>query len=327
MRAAILTEYGGVPTAGERPEPARAAGAALVRVNAVPITPFDVVCASGTSYFGAPPLPYVPGMQGVGVVVESDTVAAGNRVWFRTTAGMEPGDGSMAELVTVADADLVEVGGMLDDLHLAALGLSAIAAWTALLDRGAMQAGERVLVLGSSGIVGRVAVRAAVLHGAGAVFAAAVDPRAEAEAAELGADGFVSLAGAGDTARLTARLREVVGEVDLVLDPLWGRPASAALLRLAARGRLVNLGSSAGSAAEFPSAFLRSGSRSILGYTSDDLTVERRHSAMAEIVGHADAGRLAVPYETFPLAQADDAWQRHCEHQVGGRAVIDLRRP
>jgi NADPH:quinone reductase-like Zn-dependent oxidoreductase len=324
MRAAILTEHGGAPRPDDRPEPTRSPGRTLVRVRAVPITPLDVLCASGTSYFGAPPLPYVPGVQGVGVVAESQTLAAGTRVWFPTTAGMAPGDGSMAELAVVDDGDLVEVGGALDDLHLAALGLSAMAAWTALLDRGAMQPGERVLVLGSSGVVGRVAVRAAVLRGASAVFAAAIEPWAEADAIGLGADRFVSLADAEDVGSLADRMRDVVGQVDVVLDPLCGAPASAALLCLAPRGRLVNLGSSAAPTAEFSSASLRSGSRTILGYTNNDLTGDQRRSAMAEIVHHADAGRLAVPYEAFPLEQAYDAWRRHCNGEVRGRAVVDL---
>ena len=49
---------------GRTPVPAD--GAVAVTVEAVPITPLDVLCASGTSYFGAPSTPYVPGVQGVG---------------------------------------------------------------------------------------------------------------------------------------------------------------------------------------------------------------------------------------------------------------------
>ena len=70
-------------------------------VTAAPITPLDLLCASGTSYFGVPRTPYVPGVQGVGTV-------DGRAVWFPTSAGMAPGDGSMAELAAVAAADLVD---------------------------------------------------------------------------------------------------------------------------------------------------------------------------------------------------------------------------
>ena len=74
-------------------------GHTLVRVTAVPVVPLDLLCASGTSYFGEPAVPYVPGVQGVGVVEESGSVPVGTRVWFATNAGMGPGDGGMAELV------------------------------------------------------------------------------------------------------------------------------------------------------------------------------------------------------------------------------------
>lgn len=50
--------------------------------------PLDLLCAGGTSYFGTPATPYVPGVQGVG------TVGDGTLVWFPTAAGMAPGDGA-----------------------------------------------------------------------------------------------------------------------------------------------------------------------------------------------------------------------------------------
>ena len=56
----------------------------LVRVTAAPIVPLDLLAASGTSYFGRPATPYVPGVQGVGVVERSATHEPGTRVWFAT---------------------------------------------------------------------------------------------------------------------------------------------------------------------------------------------------------------------------------------------------
>ena len=46
----------------ERPSPAAAPGRSVVRVTAAPIVPLDLLCASGTSYFGRPAVPYVPGV-------------------------------------------------------------------------------------------------------------------------------------------------------------------------------------------------------------------------------------------------------------------------
>src|SRR5215469_16898461 len=95
MPAAVIYTHGAPPDHRPWPIPSRGPGQAVVRVTAVPISPLDLLCASGTSYFGAPPLPYVPGTQGVGTVVEGELLAPGQRVWFSCNAGMKPGDGSM----------------------------------------------------------------------------------------------------------------------------------------------------------------------------------------------------------------------------------------
>ena len=66
MRAAVLHAYGEPPVPGERPAPDAGDDRVLVDVTAAPIASLDLICASGTSYLGAPSLPYVPGVQGVG---------------------------------------------------------------------------------------------------------------------------------------------------------------------------------------------------------------------------------------------------------------------
>lgn len=172
MRAAAIKEYGAPPVPTEHSAPTRSEGQALTAVTAAPIIPLDVLCATGTSYFGAPPLPYVPGVQGVGRVVQASSVPEGSRVWFPATAGMRPGDGSMAELALAAEAELVILPDAVEDTLVAALGLSAVAAWMALTWRARMLPGEQVLVLGAGGVVGQVAVQAAKRLGARRVVAA-----------------------------------------------------------------------------------------------------------------------------------------------------------
>jgi NADPH:quinone reductase len=107
IRAAELTAHGAPPELTRRRPPTRGDGHCLVRVTAAPVTPLDLLCATGSSYFGPPALPYVPGVHGVGVVAESERLAAGARVWFTTDAGMRPGDGSLSELASVSEDDAV----------------------------------------------------------------------------------------------------------------------------------------------------------------------------------------------------------------------------
>jgi NADPH:quinone reductase-like Zn-dependent oxidoreductase len=323
MRAAVLRECGVPPEPADVGPPARQPGHAVVAVTAAPITPLDVLCATGSSYFGVPATPYVPGVQGVGTVVESDAHPAGTRVWFPTSAGMAPGDGSLAERSAVPDGDLMPLPDGVPDTTVAALGLSAIAAWGALTRAARLRPGEQVLVLGGGGIVGQVAVQAARLLGARRVVAAArsADGRRRAAAAEP--DAVVGIEPGDDVAALAQRLREACdGPVDVVVDPLFGVPASAAASLLAPHGRLVNLGGSAADTATFRSSELRSKPAAVLGYTNNDVPVDEKRAMLADILAHAAAGRLGVEFETVPLADVAAAWAAQAAGTTSARIVV-----
>ena len=328
MIAALLTEHGRPPAPAEHALALPAPEQCRVKVTAAPIVPLDLLCASGTSYFGPPALPYVPGVSGVGLRDD------GTRVWFSTDAGMRPGDGSLAEAAVVPDAETVPLTDGVPDPQVAALGLSAVAAWMALTWRGGLRAGERVLVLGAGGTVGQVAVQAATTLGAEVVVAASRRETCRRRALARGATAAVDLslpprpdaAGGGpdgapaggpadssgsDVDELAARLRAAAGgPVDLVVDPVGGTAATAALRVLAEHGRLVHLGASGGPTATFSSAALRSGSHSILGYTNNALTREQRATALTRVLELAADGRCEVAYETVPLTEVTDAWVR-----------------
>jgi NADPH:quinone reductase-like Zn-dependent oxidoreductase len=321
MRAAVLTEPGQAPACSEHPDPSPEAGHTLVAVTAAPIAPLDQLCASGTSYFGRPATPYVPGVQGVGVVERSDVLHEGARVFFSTAAGMAPGDGSFAERCLVRDDDVMVVEADVADAALAALGMSGVAAWMCLTARAQLRSGERVLVLGGGGAVGQAAIGAAKVLGAGRVVAVARSEEAQERARLAGADEVVPLS--GDVDHLTARLQDAVGgSVDVVIDPVFGIAATAASRVLAARGRLVNLGGSSGDVAEFSSAVLRSRTADVLGYTNAALTPVDRRAALAAVVEHAAAGRLAVAHEVLPLSDVEGAWRRQAEGKAGVRLVL-----
>lgn len=322
MRALQIDECGRPPAVAARPEPVPGPGLELVRVVAAPITPLDLLCATGTSYFGLPALPYVPGVQGVGS-------AGGRLVWFPTAAGMAPGDGSMAELALARAEDLVELPEGADPFAVAALGLSAVAAYQALTWRGELAAGEQVLVLGGGGAVGQAAIQLARLAGARRVVAAARSAAGLERARQAGADAVVPLPPAAsasdDVDGLARRFADACdGPVDLVLDPLYGVPAAAAARTLRPGGRLVNLGSAAAETCPLDSATLRSRSLRVLGYTNNELSRERRAAAVAHVAEQSAAGRLAVTHEVVPLDQAARAWHGQTSGASGVRIVLDL---
>ena len=320
MPAAVIHRHAAPPEYVLWPVPRRGPGQALVQVTAAPISPLDLLCASGTSYFGAPRLPYIPGVQGIGIVMEADMLAPGQRIWFSCDAGMKPGDGSMALYCVIDESSALVLPDQVDDDLAAALGLSSIAAWMALTWRGHLQPGEQVLVLGASGAVGQVAVQAAKLLGAGRVIAASRDEAARTRAFSQGADAVVDLSG-NDVDEISKRIATTCeGPLHLIIDPVWGLPAEAAVRVLATEGRLINIGSAAGPTVRFESAILRSRLHAILGYTNNALTYEQKAEALTEILTHAAAGRCTVERETVPLAQAAEAWER--QTSVARRKLI-----
>jgi NADPH:quinone reductase-like Zn-dependent oxidoreductase len=321
MRAAVLHTHGEPPSHGEHPDPRPRSGQAVVRVTAAPVVPLDLLCASGTSYFGPPPVPYVPGVQGVGRVESSARLPAGTRVFFSTSSGMAPGDGSMAELCVVGEDDLVPLEDGVPDEAVAAIGLSGIAAWMALTWRAGLRAGERVLVLGAGGAVGQVGVGAAVALGAGRVVAVCRGEAARERALASGAAAAVAFT--DDVDRLAGELAEALGgHADVVLDPVFGPAATAAGRVLAEGGRLVNLGGAAGDTAEFSSALLRSRTASVLGYTNNALTPAQKGEALTAVLRQAAAGRIGVLAETLPITEAEQAWRRQAAGTGGLRLVL-----
>jgi NADPH:quinone reductase-like Zn-dependent oxidoreductase len=230
MEAAVLEDYESAPEFGEFEEPS-ADGLALVDVAVAGLNPVDHTIASGRFPGREPPLPSVPGLEGIGTV-------EGRRVYF--DAPVAP-FGSMGERTLVEPDALIEVPDGVEDGLAVSFGISGLAAWLALTWRAELQQGESVLVLGASGVLGQIAVQGARLLGAGKVVAAARDSASLDHARhQLGADAVVELGGEGD---LTERFKEAAGGgFDVVVDPLWGEPALAAIGALNVEGRLVQIG-------------------------------------------------------------------------------------
>jgi NADPH:quinone reductase-like Zn-dependent oxidoreductase len=260
-------------------------------------------------------------VQGVGVVEQSAVVDPGTKVFFATSAGMSPGDGSFAERCAVPDEDLVVLDTSVADTEVAALGLSAVAAWMVLTWRAQLQPGERVLVLGGGGAVGQAAIGTARVLEASRVVAVCRSDDARQRALAAGAEEVVSLS-SDDLGR---RLADATGgAVDVVVDPVFGAVATAAARLLAPGGRLVNLGGASGDEATFSSAILRSRSASILGYTNNALTSDQRRDALTAVLQHAATGAITVAYETVPLPDITTAWHRQSNGQTSGRLVLTL---
>jgi NADPH:quinone reductase len=271
MRAAILRSYGSIPEIGDWPDPP-GGGADVV---AAALNPVDLRIASGTFYGGAPDPPYVPG--GEAVV----RLADGSRAYVAAPA-------ALAERMAVEPAHAAAVPDGVDEGLALACGVAGCTALAAL-ERGRLAAGESVLVLGARGAVGAMALQIAPLLGAERVVGASRTP----PEGGIGLDAI-----------------ETAGPFDVVVDPLWGPPAEAAARALAPRGRLVQLGQSAGESAAFTSPVVRGGQIEILGLALPKLGPGRRRELYERVVAWAAAGELRAASEALPLDRVAEAWER-----------------
>jgi NADPH2:quinone reductase len=295
MKAAVLHELG-VPEYDDFPEPHAAAGQEVVEVRAAGLNPVDVAISAGRFYGGAPELPSVAGREGVAVL-------AGKRVYFDVPI---PPYGSMGERALIDPAATYPLPGPLDDGVAVALGIAGLAAWLALDWRAQLKAGEHVLVLGASGVLGQIAVQAAKHLDAARVVAAARSEEGLERALKLGADAAVQLE---ENDELAAALSDAAeGRIDIVVDPLFGEPFAAAVQAASFGARLVTLGASAGAMATLPSAAIRGKMLQIMGHTNFAAPPEVKRDAYLRMAELAADGELHVDVERFPLADVGAAW-------------------
>jgi NADPH:quinone reductase-like Zn-dependent oxidoreductase len=307
MRAAVLHTYDAPPEYGEFDEPHSGNGDVVVEVEAAGLNHLDLLKASGTHFSGPPPLPSVIGSDGVG------RLADGRRVFFDATVAPY---GAMAERTLVPKSALCDLAEGVDSAVAAALGNTGLAAWLALEWRARLASGETVLVLGATGALGSAAVQIARELGAGRVIAAALPNE---RLARLGADATVEF---HDDAELSAGLREVAPDgVDVIIDPLWGPPAVAAMGAARRGARHVQIGQMASTTLTLPAPLVRSAALDIMGFVIFYAPIEVRRAAYRRLTELAARGGLAVDLEVLPLAEIGPAWERE-RHGDGTKLVV-----
>lgn len=317
MRAAVVHAFGEAPRCEEFTEPVVGEGEALVQVRAASLKPIDKQLASGAHFAAPRELPFVCGTDGVGMLSD------GQRVFF---GGVRAPFGAMAERAVAMSAFCFPLPDGLDDVTAAALPNPGVSAWLALAYRAKVAAGENVLILGATGVTGKLAVKIAKLLGAGRVVGAGRNREVLSRLRGLGADATICLdVPAEELAGEFAREGGASG-FQVVIDYLWGRPTEIFLEAITrkefavvrAETRLVQVGESAGAAISLPAAVLRSTALTILGTAGippRDVLVE----AIQNVMGHAAAGDLRMETERVALADIENTWNRD---QRGRRFVV-----
>jgi NADPH:quinone reductase-like Zn-dependent oxidoreductase len=305
MRAAQVHEIGSPPQPVDVADRVTTPGKTLVAVAAASLNPVELRVAAGRMPGATPP--YIPGLEGVGTVLSSETHPVGTRVRFENDLPGFGSDGCLAELAIADDEAVFPLPSEIADTEAAAAGVVGITAELAFRLAG-MREGERVAVLAATGGVGRMAVQLAAARGAGSVVAVGRDPATLDELRSQGATATVALSDGGE---LPGAIQAAAGgAIDVVVDPLWGQPAMAAIESLGERGRLVNVGNTAGSEAQLPLQAMRKVRSAVLGLSSGWAPMPEKVEALSFVVEQIVAGKVSVSYEVMPLAEIGQAWSR-----------------
>lgn len=316
MNAAVLHAFDRLPACEQFPAPTTQEGELMVRVQAAALKPVDKQVANGSHYASPRALPVVCGMDGVGLLED------GSRVYF---AGSRPPYGAMAQLTVVSRNRCVPLPEDIDDVTAAALVNPGVSAWLTLAGRAKLVRGETVLVLGATGVTGKLAIQIAKMLGAGRVVAAGRNEQVLNTLHEFGADAIIPIDKLGQDLRES--FAEQAGDTGygVIIDYLWGRPTEALLDYMTRKefanadqeARLVQVGESAGPTISLPAAVLRSSALTILGTAgipSRDILLD----AFQEVMTRAARGELRIDIEQVSLEDVESAWQR----DSGGRRFV-----
>jgi NADPH2:quinone reductase len=235
----------------------------------------------------------------------------------------------MAERTVVSRSRCFPIPDNVRDDIAAAVVNPGLSAWGALVWRAQLAPGETVLILGATGVTGKLAIQTAKLFGSGRVIAVGRNEQVLNTLHDLGADATINL---GKPCQdLTEAFVREAGDrgFDVIIDYLWGPTTEALLAAIARRDlksassrvRLVEVGESAGPTISLAAAVLRSSRLEILGAGSGSAAAspEIWIEAVRQLMSNVACGALRIDTERVPLGEVENAWQRE---QQGRRAVI-----
>ncbi len=307
MKAVIVTQHGGpeVMRYTDMNRPAPAANQVLIRVEATGVNYADI-----KGRYGNPrnirQLPYIPGLDVAGTIVETGADITEFRVGQRVIAFTS--NGSYAEYVATDAILTFPLPDAVDFKLGAACPIVAFTSHQLLADVARIREGETVLIHGAAGGVGSTAVQIAKLLGASQVIGTVSSESKAAIAKEAGADHVIHHT-EEDFSKAVLDITDGKG-ADVILDSISGPVTERSLSCLAMYGRLVVFGNMGGPT-KINTADLFHNCRSVLGFSFGHTRKHRPHlvkPTAEKVLGYLSKGSLHIVVgDTFSLAEAADA--------------------
>lgn len=315
-RQAVIEQQGAGPRIMTTALPPPAAGQVCVEIHAAALNFADLLMVEGR-YQDTPAYPFVPGMEGAGIVTAAGpgcTLRPGTRVAVNAM-------GCLAEAGLFHEADCLPIPDAMGFDAAAGFQVAYGSSHLALSLRAGLRAGETLAVLGAAGGVGLTAVEIGAAMGA-RVIAVARGADKLAVARQAGASVLID---SDETPDLRAALREA-GPVDVVYDPVGDAPGLAAFGALRAGGRFLVIGFAGGKPPALPLNHALVKNIAIHGfYWGGYRSLDRQalRNSMEALFAMFSEGRLHPHIDRImPLEDLDQAYAALRARQVSGKLVI-----
>ncbi len=329
MKAVTITRHGGVEGLELRetdPPGQPTADRVRVRVRAAGLNRADLIQLRGR-YPAPPGYPQdIPGLEFAGEVdatgPEVRTWKAGQRVFGIV------GGGAQAEYVVVPENHLVEVPGNLDWAEAAAVPEAFITAHDAIFTRGGLTVGETLLIHAAGSGVGTAAIQLARVAGATVLGSSRTAEKLE-KAAELGLDSSIVVD--HEPAMIVEAVQKLTNGrgVDVILDLVGSGYLEANLNSLASKGRMILVGTTSGSKAQFDFATAMSKRLTIVGTVLRNRSREEKATATRLFANHvvpllANARVRPIIDQVFKAEDVRAAYTRLESNESFGKVVLLL---
>lgn len=323
MRALLCRSLDGIGAleVAEIESPRLGPGQVRIGVRASGVNFPDILMVEG-KYQVKPELPFIPGLEVAGVVLECaesvEHVGPGERVLAFARRG-----GGHAEEVVVPGAIVTPIPDAMDFATAAAFPVAYGTAHFALTHRGHLTAGEALLVLGAAGGVGLAAIEVGKLLGA-RVIAAASNSEKLAVARQHGADETINYL-SGDLRDRVYALTNGKG-VDVVFDPVGGEAFKQSVHCIGWEGRILVVGFASGDIPQVATNMILVKNFSVTGVVFGEHSLrfpDDTRRRLANLLEAYSDGRLSpTVMKTYPLADAPVALTEMSNRRVVGKLVL-----
>lgn len=327
MKAVRVHELGGpeVLRYEETPDSQPKSGEVLIKIEAAGVNFLDIYYRSGFHWGGhrGRPLPYIPGAEASGIVVEVGAEVEDIKVGDRVAYGISNGYGSYAELYAVPSWHLFKVPNAVDFQTAAAVMLQGMTAHYLTHSTYTLKANDTALVHAAAGGTGLLLVQIAKLLGARVIGTISTEEKAELARA-AGADATINYT-KQDFAAEVRKITDGCG-VNVVYDSVGKETYEKSLDCLAPLGMLVIFGQASGPVPPFDTAVLNA--KGSLSLARPSLT--HNVASHADVVRRAgdlfqwiEAGKLNVRIgKTFRFADAPSAHRELESRRSTGKILL-----